>query len=436
MKKGLKVLSTSLLLSTLLLAGCSCNKDDEIKNVSKMQNSSDSILKVGNKTIDSYTVLDLYEALIASDAGNKAIANKLVEFIANEVLEIDKAGSEWTGRYNQIVEEKLQELAKSETYLVKGVFSEAYMVESLRAEGYNIPACSSYGTVEELACDYTSYINQKIKVDALSTLLKEKYIQDVTLKDRANILTTKKIRDVEYFTISSSLDSNYADFSARNFMRDLRTKIASGVAVDFSVVEEELKEELKKIVDKEYAKIGTSDDYNKAIFTKYTNNYTQDKSVGYQNKIKELTNNEYHFSKVISADSTASAVIDETITKAILSITDVSAPQFARNVIKVGDDYYLVNSNAGANVDASDVLLSSTSDASTYTYSIVKFRVINAATTDETDLYNAVKLLAKESTLANGAVSYYVKENKSKIDVYDDDVKAYLKTLYPDIFAE
>ena len=100
-----------MLLSTLLLAGCSCNKEDEDKrNVSRIQNSSDAILKVGDNDINSYTVLDLYEALVAADAGNKAVANKLVEFIADEVLEMEKDGSEWPARYNTLVKESTDEV--------------------------------------------------------------------------------------------------------------------------------------------------------------------------------------------------------------------------------------------------------------------------------------------------------------------------------------
>jgi hypothetical protein len=61
-------------------------------------------------------------------------------------------------------------------------------------------------------------------------------------------------------------------------------------------------------------------------------------------------------------------------------------------------------------VDASDVLLSETSDSTTYVYSLVRFRVINSSTEDVNDIYSAVKLLAADSTLGNGALAYYVKE--------------------------
>lgn len=436
MKKGLKVLSTSLLLASLVFAGCSCKKDDTKTNVSKISNGSAAVAQVGDKAIRSYKLSDFYDALIADDYGNKAVANKLVEFVASEVLEIGVEGSPWTSRYDELVKEALKEMAESESYLVKGVFSEEFMASSLRAEGYNIPACSEYGTVEELKCDYIDVVNKNIKISALSTLLQQKYIQEVSLKDRANLLTTKKIRDVEYFTVSSSLDSTYTDFSARDFMRTLRSQIAAGEVTDLSTVEATLKAQLIEIVTKERDKIGTSEDYSKAIVTKYTNNYTQSVQDGYDAKVKEINDVEYYFSKLISSDSASDAVISGEITKTLLAINDVTATQFSRNLIKVGDDYYLVNSNAGANVDVNDILLSSTTDATTYTYSVVKFRIINSSTTDESDLYSAVKLLSEESTLGSGALVHYLKEYKSKINVYDDAVKTYLATLYPEIFAE
>ena len=440
MKKGLKVLSTSLLLATLLVAGCSCDKSD-LKNVSRIDNSSDKLLKVGDKAIGDYTVLDLYEALVRSTEGNKAVADKLVEFIANEVLELNDDKSEWLPRYNKLIDEAKVKLAESTAYVVNGEFSESYMVQSLRAEGYNIPACSTYGTIEELKCDYTDYINKQVKISALSTLLKQKYILEETMEDRKNLLTNKKIRDVEYFTISSSLDSTYKDFNTRNYVRDLRNKIAAGEEVDFALVSTDIKSQLEAIVTKEYEKIDTSDDYTKSIAADYTNSFTQDKDVGYKAKLKTIADMEFNFNKLISSDSDKASIVNEAITSAVLSVTDPTSATFNRTVVAITDSkdvvsYYLINSNAGANANAGDILLSETSDSSTYTYSIVKFTVINSETEDKKEIYRAVELLANETTLGNSAVSFYVKEYKNKINVYDDDVKKYLSTLYPDVFAE
>lgn len=444
MRKGLKVLSMSLLLSTLFVAGCSCNKDDKA-NVSRMDNSGDALLNGLSDQASNYTLLDVYNALIANNNGNTAVANKLVEIIAEEVLEFKNNEKPWKGRYEALVKEKLQEVAEADTYLVKGEFSEQYFVESLRADGYNITCANNveYGTPNSLKCDYTAYINKNIRVDVLSTLLKQKYILEETLEERKNVLTNKKIRDVEYFTITSSLDSEYEDFSARDFIRGVKDRIAKKEVVNFSGengIEKELKDKLKEIVKAEKDKIGTSSDYSQSIAAEYTNNYTQDVSVGYNAKLDAIDEVEYAFSKLISSDSEDASVVSASITSTLLSITDPDSDDFKRKVVSVNDGtntyYYLVNANAGATVDASDVLLSETSDSSAYTYSIVRFRVINADTTDETDIYNAVKLLASESTLGNGALAHYIEEKKDVISVYDDEVKAYLQTLYPDLFAE
>ena len=438
MRKSLKVLSTSLLLSTLFVAGCSCSKDDTKTNVSRMENSDQALATLDGVNVDGYTLLDVYNALIAADAGNAAVANKIIELVANKVLDINGENSVWKSRYEAIVNEKLTELAKSETYKAKGKFSEELMASALRAEGYTVTcAPGTYGTADDLACDYSDYVNEMIKVDALSTLLKQKYILEETLVNKTNTLTNKKIRDVEYFTVSSSLDDTYEDLKIRDFMRALRDRIAANTeAIDFTNIETELKGKMEDIVDKEYAKIGTKDDYSQSIFASYTNNFTQDKTVGYQNKLDAINNGEYTFTKVISSDSAASAVVSESITSALLAISDPADPSFARRAIKVGDYYYLVNPNAGVQVDAKDILLSETSDASVYTYSIVRFKVINSATEDEKEIYKAVELLAQNSTLANSAVSYYLEKNKDTISVYDDTVKAYLEKLYPDVFAE
>ena len=442
MKKTLKILSTSLLLSTLFVAGCSCSKDDEVKNVSKIENNGDALLNGLTDETSDYILQDVYNSLIASNAGNFAVASKLADFIASEVLKINDNESVWKGRYESLVAERLQEAAKEDTYLVKGKFSEKYFIENLANDGYKItcPSGVTYGTPESLACDYSDYISKKIRVDVLQTLLKEKYIEDETMENRANLLTSKKIRDVEYITISSSLDSEYDDLSVRDFVREIRDRIAAKEVVNFADIEAEFKGKLKEIVETEYAKIDTSKDYSNSIAAEYTNNFTQDKSIGRQTKLDAIDNSEYSFSKLIGSDSESSAVISETITSTLLLITDPTSDSFKRKVVTVNDGtntyYYLVNANAGTVVDETDVLLSETSDSSTYVYSIVRFRVINSSTTDATDVYNAIKLLAEESTLGNGALAHYVKENKDLISVYDDDVKAYLETLYPDVFAE
>ena len=82
-----------------------------------------------------------------------------------------------------------------------------------------------------------------------------------------------------------------------------------------------------------------------------------------------------------------------------------------------------------------DILLTETGDSSSYTYSIVRFKVINA------DNYSAnedkvLELLANSSTLASNAVSHYLGQYKNTIKIHDDAVYDYLKELYPDVFTD
>ena len=122
-----------------------------------------------------------------------------------------------------------------------------------------------------------------------------------------------------------------------------------------------------------------------------------------------------------------------TITSRLLNLSNPENEP--KRAIKIGDWYYLVSANAGTTVDANDVLLTETGDGSSYTYSIVRFKVINA------DNYSAneddvMEILAKSSTLASGAVSHYLEQYKNTITIHDDAVNEYLKKLYPDVFTD
>ena len=444
MRKGLKILSTSLLLSSLFVAGCSCEKDDGIKNVSKMEGHDAGLLNGLTGDASRYTFQDVYNALIASNAGNNAVASKLVDFIASDVLKVNDDESVWKSRYQKLIEEKLEEYAESKT-LDNGEFSEEYFIKEIKNEGYKVtcPSGVTYGDVDSLACDYSDLINRKFKVEALQTLLKQKYIQEESMKDRPNLLTDKKIKDVEYLTISSALqDNEFKDMglNVREFVNAIIKRIQSGEVVDFAEVETEFKNKLKALVEEDYAKIGTSKDHSGSIASIYTNKFTQDKSVGRDAKLKAIDDSSYVFTKLIGSDSESAAVVSEDITLKLKTITPKDE-HFARKAIAVKEGeanyYYLVDANAGPVVDKGDVLLSeqSSSDSPTV-YSFVRFRIIDSTTTNEEEIYKAVELLAKESTLGNGALAHYVKENKDLISVYDDDVKAFLQTLYPDVFAE
>ena len=73
-KNGLKILSMSLLLSTLCVAGCSCAKDKE--NVARITDGE--ILSGLTKDASDYSLVDVYEAMLTGDAGSIATATIIV----------------------------------------------------------------------------------------------------------------------------------------------------------------------------------------------------------------------------------------------------------------------------------------------------------------------------------------------------------------------
>ena len=256
-KNGLKVLSLSILLSTLCIAGCSC--DNGKPNVAEITDAD--ILSGLTDDASDLSLLDIYNAMIANDVGSKAAADKLVDIVGSTVLDLEK--DPWKTKYNTMVEEKLEELKNSDEYQVNGKFDEELFVLAMKKDGYNVTKD-----------DYSDLINRKFKVEIISTLLKQKYIKDVTLKDSKNVVNTKKIRDVEYLTVSSSIESDYDDYTVdnngeeekveinvRNFMRGIRDEIAAAVTnstiedIDFTDYADRLKEELKAAVNGEYQKI-------------------------------------------------------------------------------------------------------------------------------------------------------------------------------------
>ena len=437
-KNGLKILSLSVLLSTLCVAGCSCG--GEKPNVAEITDAD--ILSGLTEDASDYSLLDIYNAMVANDAGSKAAADKLIDIVASTVLDITGDTSPWKEKYNALLDEKLEELKNSEEYKVDGKFDEELFVLAMIKDGYNVTKD-----------DYSDLKERKFKVEVLSTLLKQKYIQDETLKDSKNIVTNKKIRDVEYISVSSSIESDYDDYTVdnegeeetveinvRNFMRQVRDEIAAAVAnsttdeIDFGSYATRLKDELKAAVNGEYNKIITgTKDYSQELAAEYTANYTRTLKEGLDEKIAAVDELEFDFAKVISSDSDNASVVSAAITSRLLNLSDPANE--TKRAIKIGDWYYLVSANAGTTVDANDVLLTETGDGSSYTYSIVRFKVINADNYS-TNKDKVVELLAESSTLASGAVSHYLEQYKNTITIHDDAVSAYLKKLYPDVFTD
>lgn len=436
-KSGLKILSLSVLLSTLCIAGCSCGA--EKTNVAQISDAD--ILKGLTKDASDYSLLEIYNAMIANDVGAKAAAEKLVDIVATKVLELDDPTSDWKDDYDTLMDEKLKEFQDSDEYKVNGEFDEDLFVLAMKAEGYNVSKNS-----------YADLKDKKFKVEVLSTLLKRKYIADVTLKTSKTVVTNKKIREVEYFSVSSSLESTYKDYTVvgeddkeetvevdiREFMRGVRDDIAIAAAgqnptINFDTYVTNLKLALEKAVKAEADKITNAKDYSQELAAKYTNNYTQTVGEGLQQRLDAVQELTFTGSKTISSDSDASAIISSTITSKLLNLANPE--EATKRAYKIGDWYYLVSANAGNTVDANDILLTETSDSSSYTYSIVRFKVINANNYDD-NKDTVINLLASTSTLASGALSHYLEQHKNTITIHDDAVYEYLKKVYPNVFTD
>ncbi len=438
-KNGLKVLSLSLLLSTLAIAGCSCSNDKP--NVAEIEDGD--FLSGLTDDASDYSLLDIYNAIIANDAANSAAAEELVNIVATTVLDVENPKSVWKEKYDAIVAKKLEELKESADYKVNGEFNEDYFVIALQAEGYNVTKT-----------DYSDLINKKFRVEALSKLLKQKYIKEETLKDSKTTITNKKIRDVEYISVSSSLESTYKDYTItnnsgeeedvdvniRNIMREIRDEIAAAAesdpvgTIDFATFEARIKTELEGAVNGEFAKINTAKDYSQELAAKYTNNYTRSAEEGLAERLDEVAKLSFTDAKLISSDSANNVIISEAITSKLLSLANPENEE--KRAIQIGDWYYLVSANAGATVDANDILLTETGDSSSYTYSIVRFKVINADNYGKNVEDRVLELLAESSSLASRAVSHYLEQYVNTITIYDDSVKEYLKNLYPEVFTE
>ncbi len=428
MRRNKKILGL-LACASFVLAGCSCSndtgKESITANVSNGENQIVSGLTEGTKSLN---LQELYENL-KSSSGNEVVADKLIQIISDSIL----SDATWKARYDAKMAEKMDELIESGNYEVDGEFDEELLVKSLKASLYNVTCENNeYGptyktdgvTVDEyLLCDYSDYKEKALKVDVINEILNEKYIYDKVLKDKTNLLTTKKARVVEYVSISSS-DEDAWDF--------ITEKVNELAASDSTLTLEEIKdswvEKLITDIGEEYAKIGTSEDSNGSILSDYTGGYKYSKEEGLHLKKQEVYEESYYDDVVITSDS--NSILNSTLVERILSDNVLDAN--VSKTIKINNSYYLVSPLAGSNVDASDIRITDTSNSKYY---LVKVDVINSESNEDL-IYRAVKVLATNESLVSDSVNYYLEQNKNNISVHDEEVYAYLKTQYPDIFVD
>ena len=430
MKKILKGAGLSL-CAMLLLAGCSCKKET-VDTKANISNGTENILSGLKDNVNSITLQKLYDDL-KSSKGNTTAANKLIEIVSNLVL----TDAKWQARYDAKVEERLTKLAQSDEYKKDGVFSEELLVKTLKSKLYNVtcevngtygPTYTVDGEIDDyMICDYSDYINKSLKINVLTELLNEKYVYDKVMVDKTNILATKKARVVEYVTISYQDDTEedkviehivdaIASLSAEN-----STETLEGIAKSWT--DKKIEE-----IEERYAKINTSDDKSGSIMSEFTDGYTITAEDGLEAKKQEIYNTKNYDKVVITSDS--SDILNATLVEKLLSENVLS--DAAKKVVKINGSYYLVAPWAGDSIDSSDIRIK---DATNKKYYIVKVDVINNESSEDM-VYDAVKVLATNTSLVSDSVNYYLEQHKNDINIYDEEIYNYLKTQYADIFVD
>lgn len=406
------------------------NYDKNVIVTTTIENYDEPILE--GIDISNNTLLEIYKQLVSDDIKGKIANDKLVEFVANEVLDLAN-NPIWKARYNNIIKCELENLMTNEDYYYNNIFDEDIMRSYLLAQGYKIVAKSDESTIyiDDLVYDYTDYINKKLNRKALTTLLKEKYVYDVLMSENSDFILSNYIKSVEWISLSTLVDNDYEGFSVKSSFESIRDRIVNNEVIDFTTIQEELYVALKKIVEIEYNKIGTSIDYSGKIKSEYSNYGSQSPYIGYQKKLKKVEEINISNSEIISKNTNVN-IIDEIISSVISTISDPTDNSFYKKIIPITDNnlyYYLVSPLVIDNISEDDILLTETLTDGLVSYSIVRFKVLDKDS-NEDDIYDAVKLLSQELVNDKDLINYYIDILNLEINVYDDVTNIYLDYIY------
>ena len=429
MKKGLIKGAGLSLCAMLLLAGCSCNKDTVKDTSANISNPTGTIVSGLKEDVKSITLKEIYDELKASK-GNSEAANKLLETVSELVLSDPK----WRERYDAKIEEEMNKLI--DDYKVDGVFSEELLVKTLNSHLYNVtcenntygPTYDSKGKINKyMLCNYEDYENKVLKLNVLTELLKEKYVYDKVMKDKTNILTTKKARLVEYVAISYSGSEEEGEV-VDHIVEAIKSLTAENSTTTLESISNTWKE--KKVADllEKFEKINTKEDADGSIIKDFTDTFNRTAKEGYDIKEQEIYDVKSYDKVVITSDK--NDILNATLIEKILSENVLS--ETANKTFKAKNNaYYLVAPWAGNSIDSSDIRIK---DAANSKYYIIKVDVINNESSDDL-VYEAVKVLATNSSLVSDSVNFYLEQYKDSIKVYDEEIYTYLKTQYEDIFV-
>lgn len=424
MKKIFKNLSLPL-CAVLFAAGCSCSNEPDDMIKAGISYGNESLVTGAKDTVKNYDLKELYDDL-KSNSANDIAADKLIEIIADIVLFSDANDKTWENRYNDKIKEKLEVLVKDSKYQLNGEFSEELLKISLNSQIYTVTCPSSTDAtpeIEELTCDYTTYIQKVLKPEAIQELLKEKYVYDEVLKEKTNLFTNKKMRLVEYI----SIDSTHED--ALDFIHEKIGELAAeNSTVNLEKIAQEWEAKLISDLQEKRDKIGTTLDANGSIMKDFTNGYTYSVEEGFQVKKSAIEDTDYFYSTIITSDS--NDILNSSLVSRILSDNIIVENGSTNKSYSINGSHYVVNPLADANINERDIVIKDTTNNKYYLIKVEK------VTENSANAYDGVKVLAQNTTLVSNYLNYYLEQNKDSISVHDEEVYEYLKTLYPTIFTE
>ncbi len=426
MKKISKIILTIMMI--FLVGGC--NKDEEVAKLNANPTGNDSsLVNNAGAGVNVGTLNALYQDLRDQDGGIYA-TKKIFDIIAE--LELDLVNDEeLTAVYEERVQKKLSEFTENNKYFVNGVFSEELLVRDLTLKLYDINCDDGYGPIYNesgekietyLVCDYSDYVEKVVKSKVMTTLLSEKYIKEVLMENQPSLLTNKKLRHVEYFT----LPYDSANSDALDFMTAAIAKIVSGKTFN-DLADDWYATKIAKI-NEDYAKIGTEDDKDFALYYDFAYDGTNYRTVeeGLLAKKREVYADKLVHDFIINVDCNKSLLpLSPNLLELILNKDVLTAKTF-----KIGNDYYLVSPLVTGTPDANDIIVF---DSAKSQYVFVKVRVLDEES-PEGDIKLAVEKLAYNQVLIKNYFTHYLGEYK--VSIHDEDLHNYLKEKYPTIFAD
>lgn len=434
------------------------NKDDEIVNGI-----------VGGDDI-AYNDFETFYDSIASGTTIQAKAlNDILYRIAQKQLTIDEA--DLTKKAQQVLIDEVS----GGNYDTDYKFDELRYAMSLRKNMYNVVCDSSHPAKKDLlitpdltfdqifGCDYSNYLDKKVKPDIIRRELVGKYIYDNSYSSIGNTnardVKIVKIADrsdkpgAAYNTIKAFIDTYILSESATDEQRDLSNLARIWLGTDLtdddrSFISTNGLVTLEGQINDEVAKI--KDDRNltdKTLESKYTNSYTYSVEKGKRLAIDSLSKTDLitdgYYLKSTGIDGIPTDLknrifstnynIDPTATKRDVTYT-------------IGGHRYLTPKIVENEDDMMDKIVHY--DSSGSSYYIVEIRdVITTGALEKKDSDSdevkkskeerAIKVayeLATNATYVKDSTVYWLKN--SNISYSDSDFYNYIKDNYPEVFEK